>query len=409
MRLLIATAIIISLPWHCQAFETYNYGYFVGMYIYAQDYSQQYLGYITHDSYDSESIINDYGLYGSSYSATSIRNDFSLYGSSFGIHSAYNDFSFSPPIIYSRNGSYFEPEAYLTKNHFLAGTTVDPDGLIQYLLTPPPAILDMVEPVSFSINQQQVTLSVDKITNTSIGSVSGLLSLKLWATDIKYSGGTITGYVLGSYQFTELLLGGYYFDNIVRTVSLVEPPAGTYYVTMTLSEWNGSYDLIVDYVTFSESITFGDDKCPNDPNKIDPGICGCGVADTDSDIDGTPDCNDLDDDDDNLPDAWEATYGLDPLDATGENGKYGDFDGDGWANYEEYDEGTNPADKDSKPIVKGDINEDHIVDLKDAILVLQVLVNLDPDGIYVDADVNDDGQIGLEEVIYILQDVAELR
>ncbi len=35
-----------------------------------------------------------------------------------------------------------------------------------------------------------------------------------------------------------------------------------------------------------------DDACPNDPNKIQPGICGCGVAETDSDNDGTPDCKD---------------------------------------------------------------------------------------------------------------------
>jgi hypothetical protein len=34
------------------------------------------------------------------------------------------------------------------------------------------------------------------------------------------------------------------------------------------------------------------DGCPNDPNKIAPGICGCGVADTDSDNDGTANCND---------------------------------------------------------------------------------------------------------------------
>ena len=34
------------------------------------------------------------------------------------------------------------------------------------------------------------------------------------------------------------------------------------------------------------------DICPDDPNKIAPGICGCGVLDTDSDGDGTPDCND---------------------------------------------------------------------------------------------------------------------
>ncbi len=34
------------------------------------------------------------------------------------------------------------------------------------------------------------------------------------------------------------------------------------------------------------------DGCPNDPNKIAPGICGCGAPDTDGDSDGTADCND---------------------------------------------------------------------------------------------------------------------
>ncbi|MCK6448552.1 MAG: thrombospondin type 3 repeat-containing protein, partial [Planctomycetes bacterium] len=35
------------------------------------------------------------------------------------------------------------------------------------------------------------------------------------------------------------------------------------------------------------------DLCPNDPAKLDPGACGCGVADTDGDGDGTADCLDL--------------------------------------------------------------------------------------------------------------------
>jgi hypothetical protein len=35
------------------------------------------------------------------------------------------------------------------------------------------------------------------------------------------------------------------------------------------------------------------DNCPNDPGKTEPGICGCGVTDTDTDSDGTADCNDL--------------------------------------------------------------------------------------------------------------------
>lgn len=35
-----------------------------------------------------------------------------------------------------------------------------------------------------------------------------------------------------------------------------------------------------------------DDDCPDDPNKTEAGTCGCGVADTDTDGDSTPDCND---------------------------------------------------------------------------------------------------------------------
>lgn len=34
------------------------------------------------------------------------------------------------------------------------------------------------------------------------------------------------------------------------------------------------------------------DLCPNDDTKFVPGVCGCGVADTDEDGDGTPNCND---------------------------------------------------------------------------------------------------------------------
>lgn len=49
---------------------------------------------------------------------------------------------------------------------------------------------------------------------------------------------------------------------------------------------------------FADTDTDGDgtadciDSCPIDPNKIAPGACGCGVPDTDTDGDGTADCND---------------------------------------------------------------------------------------------------------------------
>ena len=39
-------------------------------------------------------------------------------------------------------------------------------------------------------------------------------------------------------------------------------------------------------------VAVGGDLCPEDPNKVHPGVCGCGVPDTDSDQDGIADCMD---------------------------------------------------------------------------------------------------------------------
>ncbi len=58
----------------------------------------------------------------------------------------------------------------------------------------------------------------------------------------------------------------------------------------------------------------------------------------------------------------------------------------------------------------GDVNDDGIADLTDAILALQIVSGISPDqDIYKSADVNGDNSIGIEEMIFILQKVSELR
>src|SRR5690606_702641 len=42
------------------------------------------------------------------------------------------------------------------------------------------------------------------------------------------------------------------------------------------------------------------DNCPNDPNKTEPGICGCGIPDDDTDMDGFYVCEDCDDNNPNI-------------------------------------------------------------------------------------------------------------
>ncbi len=66
------------------------------------------------------------------------------------------------------------------------------------------------------------------------------------------------------------------------------------------------------------NIAGGIDNCPTDPLKVEPGLCGCGVADTDTDGDTVPDCLDecpgfddrIDSDMDGIADACDLCPGV---------------------------------------------------------------------------------------------------
>lgn len=87
-----------------------------------------YLGKLTTNEYDPDSVFNEYGDYGSEYSDTSIWNEFCPYGSDFSNKSAFSDFATKPPIIV-HNG---EAIGYLTKNDFKQNA-LDPKYLHSWL------------------------------------------------------------------------------------------------------------------------------------------------------------------------------------------------------------------------------------------------------------------------------------
>ncbi|MCK5320531.1 peptidoglycan DD-metalloendopeptidase family protein, partial [Candidatus Parcubacteria bacterium] len=80
--------------------------------------------------------------------------------------------------------------------------------------------------------------------------------------------------------------------------------AGTYNVRHQVTNARGSNTRI------RQINVYVPDNCPDDPNKTEPGICGCNVPDVDTDGDGIADCGDLDDDDDGMLDSWEEQYGF---------------------------------------------------------------------------------------------------
>lgn len=64
----------------------------------AQDDKNTFLGKIT-SSFDSESIFNEYGTYGSEYSSGSIWNQYATFGSEYSSYSPHNNYTSTPPMI----------------------------------------------------------------------------------------------------------------------------------------------------------------------------------------------------------------------------------------------------------------------------------------------------------------------
>lgn len=86
-----------------------------------------FLGKLTPNKFDSESIFNKYGPYGNKFSQTTFLNKFSPYGQQFSQFSAYNSLANSPPCIYLK-GKFV---GYLTKNNMLS-PRVDPDDIFDW-------------------------------------------------------------------------------------------------------------------------------------------------------------------------------------------------------------------------------------------------------------------------------------
>lgn len=62
----------------------------------------QYLGNLSSNSYDVNSVSNPYGPHGSPYSPTSINNKFGVYGSPYSNQSVRNPYATQAPVIINR-------------------------------------------------------------------------------------------------------------------------------------------------------------------------------------------------------------------------------------------------------------------------------------------------------------------
>lgn len=88
-----------------------------------------YLGKLTSNDFDTDSLLNDFGPYGNEFSPKSIFNEFGTYGSEFSSQSPFNEFSTTPPKIFVNGDLY----GFLTINDFVAGKKINPKGVKQWI------------------------------------------------------------------------------------------------------------------------------------------------------------------------------------------------------------------------------------------------------------------------------------
>lgn len=83
------------------------------LHIYGGQGHDEYLGCLNCNSYDKNSIWNEYGIYGNNYSPKSIWNSYSKFGNDYNPYSPWNNYSSNPPVIVDKDGTFY---GYFTLN-----------------------------------------------------------------------------------------------------------------------------------------------------------------------------------------------------------------------------------------------------------------------------------------------------
>ncbi|ABF12327.1 hypothetical protein Rmet_5468 (plasmid) [Cupriavidus metallidurans CH34] len=79
-----------------------------------------FLGCLNCGQYESSSVCNAYGEFGSPYQADSIWNPYGTYGSKYNNESPWNTYGTSAPAIVDKDGNFY---GYLSANRYLAKRT----------------------------------------------------------------------------------------------------------------------------------------------------------------------------------------------------------------------------------------------------------------------------------------------
>jgi hypothetical protein len=183
-----------------------------------------------------------------------------------------------------------------------------------------------------------------------------------------YNSSVITGMQSPAYRLTSgAFIPGAVSTNSTQYMLTAQLSFGKK-ITTNSSNYNFESGVVFTLDFDGDGVDDTDDSFPEDPTE---------QIDTDQDRIGNN--ADLDDDGDEMPDSWEISQGLDPLDS---QDAISDLDNDGYGNLIEYRFNSDPNSTVDIPQLSNtiDIDGDGDTDINDAIMILRKVMNL-PDSI----------------------------
>jgi hypothetical protein len=113
VRLLVIAILLVVVPQAATAQQA-------ELLLFGGDDHDVFLGCLTCSKYNSSSVWNAYGPYGSEYSAGSIWNAYGAYGSQYRQGSPWNAYSSAAPVVVDREGRFY---GYFSANTYHAKRT----------------------------------------------------------------------------------------------------------------------------------------------------------------------------------------------------------------------------------------------------------------------------------------------
>lgn len=104
-----------------------DFSKYINCYLYS--YNNKFLGILSLNKYDKDSLANKYGTYGSQYSSDSIFNKYGTYGSQYNSLSPFNKYSNQYAILKDKNGKEI---ARVSDNDYIGGNVINATELFNW-------------------------------------------------------------------------------------------------------------------------------------------------------------------------------------------------------------------------------------------------------------------------------------